>query len=61
MVVPSLNVTVSPFGGVPLDEVIVAVNVTDCPKTDGFRLDVTVVVVGTFFTDWLNGDDVLER
>ena len=35
----------SPFGAL-----IAAVNVTDCPHTDGFVLDVTVVVVPPFVT-----------
>ena len=46
VVVPSLNVTVPV--GVPAPgavTVTVAVNVTDCPKTDGFTLEVTTVDV----------------
>ena len=31
----------------------VAVNVTDCPKTDGFTEEVTVVEVGAGLTVWL--------
>ena len=43
VVVPSVNLTVPV--GVPLDEVIVAVSVTDDPDVDGFAEEVTVVVV----------------
>ncbi len=42
-VVPSKNVT-EPVG-VPAVAVTVAVNVTDCPRFDGLRDDVSVVVV----------------
>jgi hypothetical protein len=53
VVVPSRKVTVPV--GVPVPEVgaTVAVNVTDCPKTDGFADDVTVVVVPVVPTDWV--------
>ena len=43
-VAPSLNRTLPV--GVPEAEVTVAVNVTICPKSDGFADDATVVVVG---------------
>jgi hypothetical protein len=46
VVAPSLKFTVPP--GVPAPGAItatVAVNVTDCPKTDGFALELSVVVV----------------
>ena len=36
-----------------------AVNVTDCPKTEGFALEVTAVDVSALFTTWLKIDDVL--
>src|SRR6266404_5675800 len=42
-VAPSLNVTVPV--GVPLVPVTVAVNVTDCPNTEGFCEELTMVVV----------------
>ena len=51
---PSLKVTV-PLG-VPLT---VAVKVTDCPTVDGFKLDVTAVVVPTRFTVCVSATDVL--
>jgi hypothetical protein len=44
-VVPFINVTVSPLGGMPELEVTVAVNVTACPNADGFCEDERVVVV----------------
>ena len=42
--VPCLNVTV-PVGVPPNCPATVAVNVTDCVATDGFRLDARAVVV----------------
>ena len=45
VVLPSINVTVPV--GVPLLELTVAVMVTDCPNTEGFRVDVAAVVVAT--------------
>ena len=45
--VPSLNVTV-PCGVPPADEVTVAVNVTDCPCVDGFGLEESATVEGSF-------------
>ena len=44
VVAPSLKVTVPV--GVPPAPVTVAVNVTDCPNTEGFSEDVSVVVLG---------------
>jgi len=41
------KVTNSPSGGTPALEATVAVKVTDCPQTDGFSEEATVVVVGT--------------
>jgi len=40
---------------IPCPEVLatVAVNVTDCPKTDGFTEEVTLVVVVAGLTVWL--------
>ena len=49
MVVPLLNVTISPFGMLPVEAVIVAVKVTACPTDEGFELEDTAVVV-VFFT-----------
>ena len=52
-VAPSLNVTVSPEGIVPAPgaaTLTVAVNVIDCPKTDGFTEDVSAVEVGPLST-----------
>jgi len=50
VVAPSLNVT-DPVGvPPPLVAVTVAVNVTFCPITDGFRLDPTDVEVGPLTT-----------
>ena len=46
VVAPSLNVTVPVAVPLPGDTAAtVAVNVTDCPNTDGFEDDVTAVVV----------------
>jgi hypothetical protein len=36
----------------PYSPLIVAVSVTDCPKTEGFRLDVTTVAAVAAFTTW---------
>jgi len=59
---PSVNVTVSPFGIVPELGETIAVNVTDCPRYDGFREELTVVDVGSWFTtDWLSVGEVLAR
>lgn len=44
VVTPSMKVTV-PLGVPAPDGVTVAVNVTDWPNTDGFREEVTAVVV----------------
>ena len=57
---PSLNVT-EPVG-VPVpgaETLTVAVKVTDCPKTDGFALDTTAVVVASRFTTCDTTEDVL--
>ena len=53
-VAPSLNVTVP----VAVDGVTVAVKITEAPKVDGLRLDVTTVVVAARFTVWVMGADV---
>jgi len=55
VVLPSLNVTV-PVA--VLDE-IVAVNVTEVPKAEGFEDDDRVVVVLALFTVWVRADDML--
>ena len=44
-VVPLMNVTVSPFGGVPPLEETEAVKVTDSPKMEGFGVGTGVSVV----------------
>jgi hypothetical protein len=36
------------------------VNVTGCPTTDGFEVDVRAAVVGLFWTVWDKTADVLE-
>ena len=56
----SLNCTV-PVGVLPprAAAVTVAVNVTDCPKIDGFGAPLTVVVVFPLFTVWVCNGDVL--
>ncbi len=59
-VAPSRNVTVPV--GVPAPgavTVTVAVNVTDCPKTDGLTDEATVVDVLALFTTWLTAVLVL--
>ena len=55
--VPSLNVTVPV--GVPVPEVTVAVNVTDCPNVLGFADDVSAVVVHAALTVCVTAVDVL--
>ena len=52
VIVPSLKVIV-PVGVTP-ELVTVAVNVTDFPKTEGFALDVRVVVVVALLTVCIN-------
>jgi hypothetical protein len=42
---PFLKVTISPFGGVPEDELTVALKVTAWPTVDGFSEEVRVVAV----------------
>ena len=59
VVVPSLNVTVPV--GVPLDEVTVAVNVTDWPNVEGLADDVSAVLVLTSLTTCETVADVLLR
>lgn len=62
VVAPSLNVTLPV--GVPepgAETVTVAVKVTDCPKTDGFTLEMSAVVVGSGFTICESVVDVLVR
>jgi hypothetical protein len=57
---PFLKVTVPP--GVPPEaDVTLAVNVTLCPKLDGFALDVTVDVVAYLLTVSVSVADVLVR
>jgi hypothetical protein len=59
-VVPSMNVTVPVGVPAPGDTTLtVAVNVTDCPKVDGFGAAVTDVAVSALFTVWGAGADVL--
>src|SRR5262249_4814771 len=55
---PSMVKVTEPLG-VPAAEVTVAVNVTDWPTTDGFWLDVRLVVVAAPLTTWLTVLDVL--
>ena len=55
VVAPSRKVTVP----VAVLGVTVAVSVTLCPKTDGFTLDETAVVVEAEFTTWVSVDEVL--
>ena len=57
---PSSNVTVPVGTPAPgASAVIVAVNVTDWPKTDGLADEVTDELVASGFTTWLNEDEVL--
>jgi hypothetical protein len=60
MLDPFLNVTVSPFGGSPDDEVTVAVKVIVCPARAGFKEDVRSVVVAAR-TTWVRLDEVLAK
>jgi hypothetical protein len=55
---PSIENCTLPVG-VPPGLVTVAVKVTDCPNADGFKLDMTVVVVVALFTVWFTLLDVL--
>jgi hypothetical protein len=56
VVVPSLKATVP--AGVPPADVTVAVNVTGCPKVDGFVEDATSVLVAAGSTTWERSVDV---
>lgn len=58
VVVPSLNVTL-PVGADEVLDVTFAVIVTDCPYLDGFRDEVTTVVVAALFTVCARTGDVL--
>jgi nitric oxide synthase oxygenase domain/subunit len=53
-VAPSLNVTVP----VAVGALTVAMKITEAPKVDGLRLDVTAVVVAAGFTVWMMGAEV---
>jgi hypothetical protein len=57
VVAPSLKVTM-PLGVPAPGEVTltVAVNVTDCPKTDGVPEEATVVVVAALLTVWVRAE-----
>ncbi len=58
VVVPSMNVTVPV--GVPGETLVtVAVNVTDCPVTDGLGAETRAVVVGAETTFWPTPAEVL--
>lgn len=56
--VPFLNVTL-PVGVPEVAGAAVAVNVTSCPKFEGFSDDTTAVVVPSLFTVCIRIDDVL--
>jgi hypothetical protein len=58
VVAPSLNVTL-PVGVPAIVEVIVAVNVTDCPNVDGLTDEMTAVTVAGKFTDCVTVFEVL--
>jgi len=57
VVAPFLNVTVPV--GTPAEELTVAVNVTDCPKADGFGDDVSDSVVRALLTTCFSTGEVL--
>ena len=57
--VPSMNLTISPFGGVPDEELTVAVKVTVPPKFDGLLDDESAVVVGILVTICVSRSEVL--
>jgi hypothetical protein len=54
---PAINVTVPV--GTTVGEITLAVNFTVCPCFEGFREDITAVVVTAWSTDCAMGDDVL--
>jgi hypothetical protein len=59
-VAPSKNSTVPLAVPAPGEtELITAVKVTDCPKTEGFVEDVNAVVVLALLTTWLTAELVL--
>jgi hypothetical protein len=60
VVLPSLKLTISPSGGAPAPELIVAVNVTCCPTVMGFEEEVTAVLVAILFTTCFRTGEVLE-
>ena len=51
VVFPSINITFPV--GIPAAELTVAVNLTDWPRFDGFREEVTLVVLFAFPTVWV--------
>jgi hypothetical protein len=60
--VPSLAVRVVKMtlpGGDPVVEVTVAVKVTDCPKMEGFKEEVSATLLEIGITTWLTAADVL--
>jgi len=60
VLLPSRSVTVPVGVPVPEDGLTVAVNVTCCPRTEGFGEDVSeVVVLIKLLTVWVRTDDVL--
>lgn len=58
--VPSLNVTLPVGTAVPgALATTVAVNVTDCPFVEGFKDEVTELVVASLFTVCVSAEEVL--
>lgn len=55
----SLNVTVSPFGGVPEAKLTVAESVTLAPTFTGDETVASVVVVGAWVMVWDTAEEVL--
>jgi len=55
---PSLNVTL-PVGVPEYCGETAAVNVTDCPKLEGFTEEVSAMVVAALLIAWLSAEDVL--
>jgi hypothetical protein len=58
---PTMKDIVSPSGGVPKPELMLAVKVTVWPRSDGFTEDVTTVIVVLLFTPWTSKEELLPK
>jgi hypothetical protein len=59
--VPFLVKVTVPVGAPPNCDVTLAVNVTDCPASEGLVDEVSEVVVAAGFTTWPSAEEVLDE